>query len=105
MSELPHYSRYSNSESIFWNGEKSFGLYELPERLKNLEPEDLVNMKVGAEYAGRPDLISEKFYRTPYYSWVIVMHNNPINPIGWPRIGSIISVPNSDVVDEVIRNK
>jgi len=105
MSDLPHYSRYANSESIFWNGEQSFGLYEFPERLKNLEPKDLINIKIAASHAGRPDLISEEYYRTPYYSWIIVMHNSPINPIGWPKIGSIVSIPKLDVVDEVMRSK
>jgi len=105
MVDLPHYSRYVNTESIFWDGESSFGLYEIPDKIKNLEPKDLINFKVEPGYAGRPDLISEKYYKTPYFSWVIIMHNNPINPIGWPKVGSIISIPKESVVDEVIRNR
>lgn len=105
MAELPHYSRYVDTESIFWNGEETLGLYELPDRLKNLESADLINYKVQSGHAGRPDLISEEYYRTPYFSWVIVMHNKPRNPIGWPKLGEVISIPKSSVVDEAIRNR
>lgn len=100
--DLPHYSRYINTERIFWDSEESLGLYSVPDRIKNLEPKDLISVKITPGFAGRPDLIAQEYYNTPYYAWVIIIHNSPLNPIGWPKQGDVITIPNSVVVDEII---
>ena len=100
--DLPHYSRYINSERIFWEDEESFGLYKANEKIKSLTPEDLINVKITPGLAGRPDLIAQEYYNTPYYSWIIVIYNAPLNPIGWPKQGDVITIPKPSVVDDII---
>ena len=100
--DLPHWSRYKDTEKIVWNDSETFGLYSKQEKLINIKIEDLINVKITAGFAGRPDLISQEYYNTPYYAWVIVLHNAPLNPIGWPRQGDLISVPLSTAVDDII---
>lgn len=99
---LPHYSRYIETEIIMWGSEESFGIYDTQDFLKSLAVNDLVNLKVTPNFAGRPDLISQENYGTPYYSWIIVMHNAPLNPIGWPANGSVISIPKPEAIDRII---
>jgi hypothetical protein len=100
--DLPHYSRYKETSRIIWRDSETFGLYQIQDRLQSLEIKELINIKVTSGLAGRPDLIANEHYGTPYYSWIIVMHNSPLNPIGWPRQGSVISIPNPFVVDDII---
>jgi len=104
MSDLPHYSRYVNTKSIFWKDEESLGLYSVPKKIRQLEPEDLIGIKITPELAGRPDLISQEYYNTPYYSWIITIYNAPLNPIGWPKKGDVILIPNSSAADDIIHN-
>lgn len=99
---LSHYSRYENSERITFGDVDTFGLYKRDNRLKNIKVEDLVNIKITPGLAGRPDLISEEYYNTPYYAWIIVMVNNPINPIGWPRQNDQILIPTPEAADDIV---
>jgi hypothetical protein len=101
-SDLPHYSRYIDTEQVFWKKEESFGLYEVSERIKSLKPKDLISIKITTGLAGRPDLIAQENYGTPYYSWVIVIHNSPLNPIGLPKQGDVITIPTATIVDFII---
>ena len=102
---LPHYSRYIDTERIFWEGNESLGLYVVPEKIRSLEPKDLISVKITPGFAGRPDLISQEYYSTPYYSWIILMHNAPLNTIGWPKQGDTITIPNSTVADDIIHGR
>lgn len=47
---------------------------------------------------GRPDLISNEVYNTPYLDWVIVAFNNPLENLNWPRAGTTIEYPDDSVV-------
>jgi len=105
MFDLPHYSRYVGVEAINFNGVATFGLYSTPDKIKNLQPRDLISVKIDPGFAGRPDLISQQYYSTPYYCWVIVIYNSPVNPIGWPRGGSTILIPSPSVISEIINGR
>lgn len=98
---LPHYSRYKTTEKIVFNSVYTFGLYKTKQRLLNIKVEDLQKIKVGLGFAGRPDLISDQCYNTPYYAWVIVMINAPLNPLGWPRNGEHILIPTATAIDDI----
>ena len=102
--DLPHYSRYIDTEIVEWEGSNNIGLYQVQENLRNIKVEDLINVRITTGFAGRPDLISQKYYNTPYYSWVIVIHNAPLNPIGWPRQGDLISMPDPRIITNIINN-
>ena len=100
--DLPHYSRYKDTNKIIYEGSETFGLYLRQDKLQSLKPEDLINVKVTPEFAGRPDQIANEYYNTPYYSWLIVMYSAPLNPIGWPKQGSTILIPKFDIVNDII---
>lgn len=99
---LPHYSRYKDTEKILWNNNSTFGVYAVPDRLKNLQPSDLISVKITPGLAGRPDLIANEHYNSPYYSWIITMYNSPLNPIGWPKNGDLILIPRPGIIHEII---
>jgi hypothetical protein len=44
-------------------------------------------------YAGRPDLISNVFYKEVRYGWVICQYNNIIDPFGEITPGRILLIP------------
>ena len=105
MAILPHYSRYVGVNSVVHNGHKSFGLYLIPSTILNIPSSSLVSVEIVSGLEGRPDLISNKYYYTPYYDWVIIMYNRPINPIGWPKLGSTILIPTLEAVNNIIYDR
>ena len=57
---------------------------------------DGFSYKVGhvpAEYAHRPDLISNVFYDTPGYWWFILLFNNITDPLEGLNAGDIVLIP------------
>jgi hypothetical protein len=102
--DLPSWSRYKFSDAITTeDGTRTFGLAKLPDLLQNITEEDLISFKVESGYEGRPDLISQDQYSTPYYAWLIVMHNSPLNPFGWPKKGDRILIPDPLLVNDILR--
>jgi hypothetical protein len=103
-----HYSRYINTDQIQFKDDKStntintVGLYLIPDSISKLKPHELLSVKIGPELAGRPDLISEQQYGTPYYAWIVVMVNRPLNPINWPKNGDRILVPTQLTIDSIL---
>ena len=45
-------------------------------------------------YEHRPDLISDIFYRTPEYWWMILWYNNIDDPFEGLNVGDQIKIPN-----------
>ena len=84
----------------FGNNITTFGRWTRPDWMMpiNIASTDVLLFQVNQQFAGRPDLISQKFYGTPYYEWVIVMFNSPLNPLGFPVAGSVIKILSSKIV-------
>lgn len=61
------------------------------EALSKLESYMTVRIPTGYEH--RPDLISELFYNTPIYWWLILLHNNIPDPFQGLNVGDIIQIP------------
>ena len=45
-------------------------------------------------YEHRPDLISDIFYNTPEYWWLILLYNNIDDPFEGLNVGDQIKIPN-----------
>ena len=102
MLNLPPESRYRETEKIVFNNIMTFGSYKPRHGLLNLTTEDLIRIKVQSGFAGRPDLISEQYYQTSAYDWVVVMINSPLNPINWPKQGTFINIVSPGSIDKVV---
>ena len=98
---VPTYSRFGISSPIAYdNGIETFGLMKPYAFLdeKNLTQDEITVIKVTSDVAGRPDLIAWQLYNQPVLSWVIILFNKPLNPIGWPQTGTVIKVPDASAV-------
>lgn len=93
-------SRFYRVDPILFNGVSTFGKWPRPDWLKQelVNEQDILLFQVDQQYAGRPDLIAEHFYQTPFLEWVIVMFNRPLNPLGFPKAGSVIKILSRTVV-------
>lgn len=84
-------SRYRNSKEgpVELKG-RSLGFYER----KNIEAaNDDTVFTIPIAMENRPDMISQHFYSTPKYMWVILIRNNIENPLVDLPAGKRISVP------------
>jgi len=93
-------SRFKFSESIIRDGKETFGMWKRPDFMKveNVSDTDVFYFSIDQSTAGRPDLISQQMYGTPMLEWVVIMFNRPLNPIGWPKSGTVIKLPTQSVV-------
>lgn len=92
-------SRYFETSLINFNGKKTFGLFEPPQWIRALTNDQLYNLSIPSEFEGRPDLISNRLYGSPNLYWVILWINQPLQPFGWPKAGSIIRYVSPEVVN------
>jgi len=53
---------------------------------------------IESQYAYRPDLISQRFYNTPFLWWVIIKANNLEHPIKSLEAGKTIRIPDYQLV-------
>lgn len=103
--QVSSYSRFFTTDTVVFEGKETFGLLVERDFLKreNLEEDQIIKFKVQPEYAGRPDLIANDVYGTPYLDWVVTLFNKPRNPLNWPYSGTTIELPRADkVVQETI---
>jgi hypothetical protein len=93
-------SRFNLSTPIMFNGVETFGLLTQFPFLdpNNLEPSQIQNITITPDLAGKPWAIANKLYNSPVLDWVIVLFNKPLNPVGWPKNGTVIKAPVVTVV-------
>ena len=93
-------SRFTITEAIIRDGKETFGRWTRPDftDLDTLNEEDIIVFNVDSSFAGRPDLIAFDQYGSSLLEWVVVMSNRPKNPVGFPRIGSVIRLPSRSLV-------
>ena len=98
MVKLSDFSRFGRTEMIITNGVETFGTWTQPSYLLTRPDESLISkLKITSQFAGRPDLISNKLYGTPLLDWVLIAFNN-VTELNWPKIGDIIEYPASLLV-------
>ena len=97
---ISSFSRFVDTEQIIVSGKETFGLWHVPNFINRdfLSDSQVGSLNIKADLAGRPDLISNKLYGTPYLFWVIIMFNKPQNPLNWPQSGSVIRFPVKSIV-------
>ncbi len=97
---VPSDSRFHISQPIVTpDGIETFGLMK---KFNFFETDRVVNYKVTAATAHRPDLIANEIYGAPGLFWVVLMFNKPRNPFRWPEVGTVIRLPvNSVVIPEL----
>lgn len=93
-------SRFGLSTPIIFNGVETYGLATQFPFLdpNNLKPTDITSLAITPDLAGKPWAIAQKLYNSPVLDWVIVLFNKPLNPVGWPAIGTVIKAPSVSVV-------
>lgn len=98
--QVDNLSRLKFSDPIIINGKEMFGLWNRPNwmDINNIEDRNVQNFMVNQETAGRPDLIANTIYGTPLLEWVVIMFNNPINTLGFPKSGTTIKLPRPTLV-------
>lgn len=83
-------SRYSNLRRIVNEDDVSY--IESPEKIIIKESTKDTFYSVGAGFENRLDLISYKFYNTPFLWWVIAEVNHLYNPM-FVEVGTILRIP------------
>jgi len=93
-------SRFCYSEPIVVDGKETFGRWVRPSFLskENIDEENIVKLIINSISAGRPDLIAQEYYGDSKLEWIVVMFNRPLNPIGWPRAGTVIEIPQRSIL-------
>jgi hypothetical protein len=93
-------SRFGDTEIVSKNGTISFGLWNRYNftNLNDLPEEDITTIQIDQTFAGRPDLIADQYYGSPFLEWVVTMSNRPLNPLGFPQAGTIIKIPKRGAV-------
>ena len=95
---MPNSSHYSLGQVTFTHKKKttttavgSPGFDLTNHNLENLHSYDIAYVIPGYEH--RPDLISDIFYDTPEYWWLILLHNNIDDPFEGLNVGDQIKIP------------
>lgn len=102
--ETTSLSRFNQTEPVIRDGRTTFGLWVRPLAVdpNAIDEQDLITIKVDQQHAGRPDVIANEQYNTPYLEWVVTMFNRPLNPLGWPQAGLIIKIPSKQAISRLI---
>lgn len=99
MSQFDAYSRFRNTQSVLYNGSVTVGTWVPPSYITTRPDESQISTFIvphGME--GRPDLIANQLYNTPYLDWVLIMFNTPNEVFGWPKVGDAIEYPDESLV-------
>lgn len=78
---------------------ETFGKWVEYPFLKERPREEYIGVyQVTTGYQGRPDLISNIIYGTPYLDWVLIAFNKARRTLNWPRTGDLIEYPIESIV-------
>ena len=92
-------SRLKDTPLTIVDGKETLGVWEKPSFLTSEVPNRYVgSFTVTSNYSGRPDLISQLLYNTPYYDWVLISFNNVQDTLNWPPVGLNIKYPAISIV-------
>lgn len=99
MADLDRFSRLQQTEPVIFRGVETFGRWRQPSFLRRRPAEDQIGVfRVTSATEGRPDLISNEVYGTPFLDWVLISFNNARRAINWPKAGDSIEYPLDSVV-------
>jgi len=93
------YSRFQSTRTVLQDGEEVWGAWNQPFFIAEKLPQNQqMAVRIGSDREGRPDLISQDLYGTTKLDWMLIAFNNAIAVFNWPRSGTVISAPLSDIV-------
>lgn len=93
------YSRFKRTDTVIYDGVETVEVWSPPSFLTNNISNDLIRTYiVPSNHNGRPDLISNKVYGTPYFDWVLLAFNNVTDVLNWPPTGLQLKYPIRSVV-------
>lgn len=103
---MADYSRLDKTDMVIVDGHETKGLWNTPSWLLEKPADSLIfTFNVDNKFEGRPDLISNQIYNTPFLDWVLIAFNAKFyassgarKVLNWPRAGDIIKYPASSVV-------
>ena len=92
-------SRLKNTPSVIFRGQATFGLWAQPSIIsKPLNPSDTITVVVPSYQNCRPDLIAKQYYGNSELDWLIIAYNNSQDVFGWPKTGTVITIPSPYIV-------
>lgn len=98
--KLSKSSRFRTTEPIIKDGKETFGRWSRPAFMdaELIGENRTIKFHVTQKYAGKAWMIANDVYGSPFLEWVVIMFNRPKNPLNWPRAGSVITLPNPNLV-------
>lgn len=92
------------TEPIIHATHETFGLWKRPPGFSRVEFDEssLMMIEINQRLAGRPDIIATEQYGSPLFEWIVIMFNRPLNPLGWPLVGTVITIPTETAVHNII---
>ena len=87
--------RFKKNNLINFNGVETYGLWQLPEGIKNAA---YTTYYVPSQYSGRPDLIANVYLNRADLYWVLIAFNAPDDIMSWPKTGDVIKIPTLSAV-------
>ncbi len=96
---LDNFSRFKDTPLIIEKGVETYGVWKGFPFTKQRPADEFIGIyQVTSQTEGRPDLIANAVYGTPYLDWVLIMFNNISEVFGWPRAGMAIEYPLETIV-------
>ena len=96
---LDDFSRFRQTQLVIFDGKETYGRWRPLSIFSRRPSDDQIDVfSVTSALEGRPDLISNAVYGTPYLDWVLIAFNKVRDPLNWPRAGDVIEYPLDSVV-------
>jgi hypothetical protein len=91
--------RFRKTEKIVYRSQETLGVWLKPTFLTEEVPEKYISTYVvPTNHNGRPDLISQELYGTPFLDWVLISFNGVYNTLNWPPTGLQIKYPSPSII-------
>lgn len=95
---MAEFSRFKATQTITYEGSITYGVWKpLKVLQKEYDTDDYKIYQVPSNFEGRPDLISDVMFKTPFLDWVLIAYNRVKEPFGWPRSNELIKIPKSSL--------
>ena len=81
---------FENFSSITYNGYKCCNILARPKILKRVSRNPYAFYPLQLRQGDRPDTVSEAYYGSFFYSWIVLLSNNILDPyFGWQMTQNI----------------
>lgn len=99
MVDFNFRSRYRRTQVGIYEGAETVGVWNQPNFLKQRPSEDQIfRYYVSSAFEGRPDLIADSVFGSPFLDWVLIAFNAPVEVLNWPPAGTTIEYPSPYLV-------